>query len=673
MKRIFAVLLVAVILLSLVACGNISSAQVDGYTLTGSSSDIASNSELTDSSSIIDSSNSVVSNVASNDEDSSNVESSKPVKSSSKPSSLNNDSSKNSSSKNDKSSKPSSKNSNSSQTSPDKPSSASNNQNTNDESSSISNSNNNSSNVYPNVLTASNINDIEIFKHFALELLNEFGSDAIIKFNGRTVTENDTRLMLALMNYKYIDIAVIGELFVEFELSDLLNLGKFISGFVTETVYDNIRFRYDKFFIDKEIGDFIVDIQENVISKNYNKLHKDFSNFYMETNSGVKYNDNFWLDYYIYMVVPLTIDTEDDENFELVQKNVAACNCQEVYNQKITEFYEQLDLTNKHLYSSNFSSSNNSSSQVSSSKPTHTHNFSEPTCTEPAKCVCGSIDGIELGHDFGTDFSPCERCGTIYCEYKKEHIWNEATCLTPKTCMVCGITIGDINDVHIYHNNQCIQCGSFDDESKHLAKTIINEIIQEDWQEWKKVKAIHDYLCENVTYDIENYTNNCIPQDSYGVLGALKNKTAVCSGYALSFELLCETINIECEYVSGTNTKGSAHAWNQVKIDGKWYNIDVTWDDLDKQIITGLTYFYEYFLVDDESFYITHKTTNAKQFCNTKLDSMIDEEINCFMVCMACGETVNKDHEKCNCGCAQLKKYHISETMWYKNYKKCCN
>ena len=58
-----------------------------------------------------------------------------------------------------------------------------------------------------------------------------------------------------------------------------------------------------------------------------------------------------------------------------------------------------------------------------------------------------------------------------------------------------------------------------------------------------------------------------------------------CNGYALAFYLIIDECGILCDYVAGYN-----HAWNIVKLNGLWYNIDVTWDDTNNKIN------YDYFL-----------------------------------------------------------------------------
>lgn len=93
--------------------------------------------------------------------------------------------------------------------------------------------------------------------------------------------------------------------------------------------------------------------------------------------------------------------------------------------------------------------------------------------------------------------------------------------------------------------------------------------------DYEKVKFTHDYLVENCTYNI----------DRDGPVNCLFGKQSNCNGYALSFCLIMQRCDIECKYITGLN-----HAWNVVKLDGLWYNIDVTWDD------TGGEISYDYFL-----------------------------------------------------------------------------
>ncbi len=90
----------------------------------------------------------------------------------------------------------------------------------------------------------------------------------------------------------------------------------------------------------------------------------------------------------------------------------------------------------------------------------------------------------------------------------------------------------------------------------------------------EKVIAIHDFLCVDVTYPYEDSVNGTLGPDVHNVKGAVIDKSAVCDGYATAFQYYMHKLNIPCNIVTGGN-----HAWNQVQVDGKWYMVDVTFDD----------------------------------------------------------------------------------------------
>ncbi len=82
--------------------------------------------------------------------------------------------------------------------------------------------------------------------------------------------------------------------------------------------------------------------------------------------------------------------------------------------------------------------------------------------------------------------------------------------------------------------------------------------------------------------------------------------------------MLMNAAGIECKVIYGSTTRGGYHAWNQVKVDGVWYNIDVTWDDPD----SGSTIYYDYFCVSDDVFLKEHDAEEicGAFACNNSLD-----------------------------------------------------
>ena len=95
--------------------------------------------------------------------------------------------------------------------------------------------------------------------------------------------------------------------------------------------------------------------------------------------------------------------------------------------------------------------------------------------------------------------------------------------------------------------------------------------------EEEKVKAIHDYLIYHANY-VNNGDYSTAENWAYGAGGVLLHKEGVCQSYAFAFYMMAISAGLECRFVSGT-ADGGGHAWNQVKVNGKWYYIDCTWDD----------------------------------------------------------------------------------------------
>lgn len=109
---------------------------------------------------------------------------------------------------------------------------------------------------------------------------------------------------------------------------------------------------------------------------------------------------------------------------------------------------------------------------------------------------------------------------------------------------------------------------------------VLDSVIEVGMDDNEKIKAIHDYLLLNVTYDQEAFDQDTIPQISHTAYGALISEVAVCDGYASAFNLLLNKVGIESDMVFG-EAKGEGHAWNYVEFEEGYYYVDVTWDDGD--------------------------------------------------------------------------------------------
>ena len=148
-------------------------------------------------------------------------------------------------------------------------------------------------------------------------------------------------------------------------------------------------------------------------------------------------------------------------------------------------------------------------------------------------------------------------------------------------------------------------------EEQISAKKIVDKIIKSSMSDFSKALAIHDWLTFNVDYD-RTYS-------SYSVASTLSKRVAVCEGYARTFKMMAELAGLEVEMITGT-ANGQSHAWNQVKINGTWYNVDVTWDDptsSDKKASDHTHNNYNYFLISDSTLKKDHVPSSAPHKCST--------------------------------------------------------
>jgi len=99
----------------------------------------------------------------------------------------------------------------------------------------------------------------------------------------------------------------------------------------------------------------------------------------------------------------------------------------------------------------------------------------------------------------------------------------------------------------------------------------LNEIVEQvdpDWSDLEKVLFIHDYLAAQFEYDLSYSVYDAYRFFLYGV--------GVCEAYTKTFIAVAREVGLNVSYVESSFLN---HAWNLVKLDGKWYHLDVTHDD----------------------------------------------------------------------------------------------
>ena len=87
--------------------------------------------------------------------------------------------------------------------------------------------------------------------------------------------------------------------------------------------------------------------------------------------------------------------------------------------------------------------------------------------------------------------------------------------------------------------------------------------------EWQTAMNLYQWLLDHMTYD---------DTLSFSSSDAILRGTGVCDSYSRLYAMLCRAAGLEVYVING-KTNAGYHAWDAVKIDGKWYFADPTWDD----------------------------------------------------------------------------------------------
>ena len=117
---------------------------------------------------------------------------------------------------------------------------------------------------------------------------------------------------------------------------------------------------------------------------------------------------------------------------------------------------------------------------------------------------------------------------------------------------------------------------------------VISDKTNNDMPIKEKIRIIHDYIIDNTSYDkLKNDDINDTTYKSQTAYGALIEGYATCNGYADAMAIFLDKLNVINYKIS--NDK---HIWNLVYLDGKWYHLDLTWDDpISENNVNRDTYF----------------------------------------------------------------------------------
>lgn len=157
-----------------------------------------------------------------------------------------------------------------------------------------------------------------------------------------------------------------------------------------------------------------------------------------------------------------------------------------------------------------------------------------------------------------------------------------------------------------------------------IALPALKEMHLEEMNDYERIYTVSRWLAKRCKYDWDYYNYLELGgswQERFAdyhakskcAYEAIVNKRGVCAAYADATYFLLKNMGYDVVYIHG-KAYGGEHAWNYVRLDGKWYALDNTWNDTDD----GDEFRTDYFLIGADTFYLDH-TASAEDMKNYPL------------------------------------------------------
>lgn len=212
--------------------------------------------------------------------------------------------------------------------------------------------------------------------------------------------------------------------------------------------------------------------------------------------------------------------------------------------------------------------------------------------------LSGVADGIYYVQLYYLDSS-----GTKFKSYwlkkngiKIKKIGNKIVIMQPETYQ---------NNLDIYGGRACssqaleyyLEPDNFVDCDNPVIKKKALEITKGITDDYQKVKAVHDWIANNIWYDYDGlYQKSPI---EYVASDVLQSKKSVCQGFADLAAAFLRSLGIPTKVTNGyamgvgtsevwtkdiLSSNQSNHAWNESYVNGRWVIYDCTWDSDNKYV-----------------------------------------------------------------------------------------
>lgn len=216
--------------------------------------------------------------------------------------------------------------------------------------------------------------------------------------------------------------------------------------------------------------------------------------------------------------------------------------------------------------------------------PTYWDGGSHESVCDPSRAAWGSYYSLgTAGHDFTFDFtaSGTYRIYFYFMDNDRNDTQNDKGIYYLRATAEVTVNDAALPSVTQIVNNAVAQCRQ-----------------QTNGSEYDMALWLHDWTLDHLEYDHD--LNWCSAESG------LTRHQGTCESYQRIYSKLLDAAGI----ANGRIT-GNGHTWNAVKIDGKWCQMDLTWDDTSDNWYGDLDQRHLYFGLTDELMAIAHSEHTA--------------------------------------------------------------
>lgn len=170
---------------------------------------------------------------------------------------------------------------------------------------------------------------------------------------------------------------------------------------------------------------------------------------------------------------------------------------------------------------------------------------------------------------------------------------------------------------------------SYNQKIQDAANAIIYKMKLTEGSDLEKVRKVHDYMCQKITYDYGGANAKDVSRfiAAHNIIGVFAHQKAQCEGIAKAAKVLLNAVDVRCIVLFGEAAdetgKMTDHSWNIVNVGGAPCHLDITFDI---GVGTADAVSFDYYNVTDSQIRKDHVFSTRFPRCTEKKYGFFEQE-----------------------------------------------